>query len=183
MDTRPRESNLDTGLLCLTIIARLHHLPADPKQLLHEFGDIDKPFDSSDIQRAAKRLGLKSRSFRSDWTTLATAHFPCIAEIAPHQFVLIGGLKDDEILIRDQLLEALASMSRAQFECQWSGEVILVTRRAGLAASLDKFGLLWFIPSIAKYKRYLGDVLIASFFLQLFALVTPLFFRLSSIRS
>jgi len=55
--------------------------------------------------------------------------------------------------------------------------VILVTRRAGLTASLDKFGLSWFIPSIVKYKKYLGDVLIASFFVQLFALVTPLFFQ------
>lgn len=35
--------------------------------------------------------------------------------------------------------------------------------------------MLWFIPVIVKYKKYFIEVLIASFFLQLFGLVTPLF--------
>ncbi len=35
----------------------------------------------------------------------------------------------------------------------------------------------WFIPSLIKYRKLFIEVLIASFFLQLFALVTPLFFQ------
>ena len=61
----------------------------------------------------------------------------------------------------------------------WSGEMVLVTRRTG-GAGIDpqKFNVQWFLPSIWRYRRPLGHVLIASLFIQLFALVTPLFFQL-----
>src|SRR5262249_315082 len=39
------------------------------------------------------------------------------------------------------------------------------------------FDVTWFLQAMAKYRRILGEVLVASFFLQLFALVTPLFFQ------
>ncbi|MEE4252129.1 MAG: type I secretion system permease/ATPase, partial [Alcanivoracaceae bacterium] len=45
------------------------------------------------------------------------------------------------------------------------------------AARPDKFNLNWFLPSLVKYRKLFSEVLIASFFLQLFALVTPLFFQ------
>lgn len=39
------------------------------------------------------------------------------------------------------------------------------------------FGFSWFLPSIWRYRRPFGHLLIASLFIQLFALVTPLFFQ------
>ena len=39
------------------------------------------------------------------------------------------------------------------------------------------FDFSWFIPSIVKYRRLFGEVLVVSLFLQLFALVSPLFFQ------
>jgi subfamily B ATP-binding cassette protein HlyB/CyaB len=39
------------------------------------------------------------------------------------------------------------------------------------------FGISWFLGAIHKYRYLLCEVLVASFFLQLFALVTPLFFQ------
>src|SRR4030095_3306841 len=36
----------------------------------------------------------------------------------------------------------------------------------------------WFSGPIHKYRRRLGEVLVASFFLQLFALVSPVFFQI-----
>ena len=40
-----------------------------------------------------------------------------------------------------------------------------------------RFDLTWFLGAIWKYRRLLSEVLVASFFLQLFALVSPLFFQ------
>ncbi|MBZ4170995.1 type I secretion system permease/ATPase, partial [Escherichia fergusonii] len=42
---------------------------------------------------------------------------------------------------------------------------------------LAKFDFSWFIPSLVKHRKLLGEVLMVSFFLQLFALVSPLFFQ------
>ena len=40
-----------------------------------------------------------------------------------------------------------------------------------------RFDLTWFLGAIWKYRHLLSEVLVASFFLQVFALVSPLFFQ------
>jgi subfamily B ATP-binding cassette protein HlyB/CyaB len=64
-------------------------------------------------------------------------------------------------------------MTRAEFEAVWSGELVLMTRRAGLVALSRQFDITWLLGAIYKYRFVLGRVLVASFFLQLFALVSP----------
>jgi ATP-binding cassette, subfamily B, bacterial HlyB/CyaB len=68
-------------------------------------------------------------------------------------------------------------MSRAEFEATWDGLLILMTRRVGLLHMSRRFDITWFLGAIHKYRYALGRVLVASFFLQLFALVSPLFFQ------
>ncbi|TDX60943.1 subfamily B ATP-binding cassette protein HlyB/CyaB [Methylosinus sp. sav-2] len=57
-------------------------------------------------------------------------------------------------------------------------EAILIARKLG-GAGVDPqtFGFKWFLPSIWRYRRSLAHVILASFFVQIFALVTPLFFQ------
>ena len=63
------------------------------------------------------------------------------------------------------------------FAAHWTGELILITSRASLAGELAKFDFSWFIPALVKYRKLLGEVLLISFVLQLFGLVSPLFFQ------
>ena len=60
------------------------------------------------------------------------------------------------------------------FEDIWgqSGQVLLLQPKADTPQ--QKFGISWFIPAIIRYRRVLIEVLIASFFVQLFGLVNPL---------
>jgi subfamily B ATP-binding cassette protein HlyB/CyaB len=55
--------------------------------------------------------------------------------------------------------------------------LILISSRASLAGELAKFDFSWFIPALVKYRKLLGEVLLISFMLQLFGLVSPLFFQ------
>jgi subfamily B ATP-binding cassette protein HlyB/CyaB len=52
-----------------------------------------------------------------------------------------------------------------------------VTRHAGLIDLSRRFDITWFLGAIHKYWRLLGEVLLASCFLQIFALISPLFFQ------
>ena len=63
------------------------------------------------------------------------------------------------------------------FASHWTGELILITSRASLAGELAKFDFSWFIPALVKYRKLLGEVLLISFVLQLFGLVSPLFLQ------
>jgi ATP-binding cassette, subfamily B, bacterial HlyB/CyaB len=68
-------------------------------------------------------------------------------------------------------------MSLDEFLRTWSGDLILLARRAGALETIRNFDISWFFAAMAKYKRLLAEVLMASFFLQLFGLISPLFFQ------
>ena len=136
-------------------------------------------FSESDILRAAKSLKLKAKSISSSWDKFKNTPFPAIAESVDGNYFIIGQCvpDDDKILIQDPAQQAPQQLNKQEFEQLWSGQLILITKRAGILGDLKQFDFSWFIPAILKYKKLLGEVLIASFFIQLFALITPLFFQ------
>jgi subfamily B ATP-binding cassette protein HlyB/CyaB len=80
-------------------------------------------------------------------------------------------------LIQDPLDGRPVVVGRGAFEAAWDGRLVLFQRRAGLADPSPRFDLGWFLQAMLKYRWLLGEVLVASLFLQIFALVTPLFFQ------
>ena len=68
-------------------------------------------------------------------------------------------------------------MLRERFLELWTGKVILITRRASLTDPHRRFDFGWFLAAIRKYRAPLSEVMVASFFLQVFALLAPLFFQ------
>lgn len=167
----------DTGLTSIVLVARLQGVSADPQQLRHQFAESGELFDESLILRSARFLGLRAKAFNSNWDKLAKAAMPAIAEFENDRFVVVGRMVGDDILIQDPVEREPRKLTREQFEALWTGRLILVTKRSMLPGMSGKFDFSWFIPSIVKYKKLLGQVLIASFFIQLLALVTPLFFQ------
>jgi subfamily B ATP-binding cassette protein HlyB/CyaB len=68
-------------------------------------------------------------------------------------------------------------MTRAELEAVWDGRLVLMARRARLTDLGRRFDITWFLGAVHKYRGLLGEVLVASFFLQIFALISPLFFQ------
>ncbi|MDP3090489.1 MAG: type I secretion system permease/ATPase [Nitrospira sp.] len=165
----------DTGLICLLIIARYYDLPADGSQLRHQFAQSGQTLSDTGLLRAAKHLGLKAGSLATTWSKLAGTPFPAIAKRTDGRYVVLAKFEGDKALIQDPVAGRPLVLSREQFESAWTGELLLFTKRANLRLHDLKFDFTWFIPSIVKYRKFLGEVLVASFFLQLFALLTPLF--------
>jgi ATP-binding cassette, subfamily B, bacterial HlyB/CyaB len=56
----------------------------------------------------------------------------------------------------------------------WGEEGQVLILRKNKETPQERFGLSWFLPYLVKYRRVLIEVLIASFFVQLFALANPL---------
>jgi ATP-binding cassette, subfamily B, bacterial HlyB/CyaB len=165
----------DTGLICLLILARFYDLPADGSQLRHQFAQSGHPLSDTDLLRAAKHLGLKAGLRKTHWDKLAGTPLPAIVKRTDERYVVLAKIEGDKALIQDPIEARPLVLSREQFESAWTGELLLFTKRANLRLQDLKFDFSWFIPAIVKYRTLLGEVLIASFFLQLFALLTPLF--------
>ncbi|RKZ51847.1 MAG: type I secretion system permease/ATPase [Candidatus Parabeggiatoa sp. nov. 3] len=170
--------NIDTGLICLALLARFHHLPADIEQLKHQFGQSGQVFSETDLLRAAKQLGLKAKAITRQKPHLDKIPLPAIVQTQQGHYVVLAKLAEDKVLIQDAQAQRPVTLTREQFLAEvWSSRLIFVTRRFALVEEEVKFGFRWFIPSIVKYRKFFGEVFLASFFIQLFALITPLFFQ------
>jgi subfamily B ATP-binding cassette protein HlyB/CyaB len=169
--------SLDSGVACLALLARFYGIAVDPEQLRHQFAESGKPFGEVELLLAAKHLGLKAGTIDTDWSQLASTPLPAIAFHKDGRYVVVARADADKVLIQDPDEQRPLLLPRDLFEQAWSGRLILVTKRANLRPEDKKFDFTWFIPPIVKHRKLMGEVLVASFFIQLFALLTPLFFQ------
>jgi ATP-binding cassette, subfamily B, bacterial HlyB/CyaB len=165
----------DPGLYVLVSLLRIHQIGADPGQIRHRFGG--GPIGFAEMLRCAKDFGLKARERRIDWEQLASLPLPAIAARRDGGYMLLGKAGDDKILVQAAYAPRPELMTRDQFEAVCDGRVLLMTRRSGLVDLSRRFDITWFLGAIHKYRHQLTEVFVASFFLQLFALISPLFFQ------
>src|SRR5438477_9591577 len=157
------------GSLC-----QINRLPFDAALLLQRF---PAPHSSRQLLEALQSLG-----FRTGESDLAKASFPCIAFLkgdAPRPALALRS--DGKQLLYfeagSQAPQACPLSELGRFEPQ----ALLVRHEQAQklegddAAAANAFGFRWFWSELLKHKRVWRDVLLASLFIQLIGLGTPLF--------
>ncbi|WP_413711656.1 type I secretion system permease/ATPase [Rhizobium sp. Rhizsp82] len=170
----------DSGLRALCGIAAFFRIASDPAQLNHDLALKSREASATDIQRAAKMIGLKARLVVGfDEARLRRMPVPSIVQVKNGAYQILGGLNPSgKYRLVDPITRADREVAPAEILDEISRSVILVGRRIGGQGSDPReFGFKWFVPSIWRYRKALGHVLLASLFVQIFALVTPLFFQ------
>ena len=165
----------DTGLICLLILARFHDLPADGSQLQHLFTQSGQALSDTDLLRAAKHVGLKAGVVQTKWDKLIGMPLPAMAKLVDGRYLVVAKVQGEKVLVQHGDETRPLVLSRERFEMIWTGDLLLFTKRVNIRLQDLKFDFTWFIPAIVKYRKFFGEVLMASLFLQLFALLTPLF--------
>jgi len=177
------------SLESLCLLARLHHIAADAGTLAHQLGlGASDALASSDLLRAAKHLGLKAKVTTTVPDRLSLAALPALAKLSDAEgrdrWVVLAQCDGQRVLFQDPqaagggrpTIEPLEVFAQ-QWAAGGSGQLLVATSRASLMGSLAKFDFSWFVPAIVKYRKLLTEVLVVSLFLQLFALISPLFFQ------
>ena len=176
----PPAARVDSGLMALALVAGYYRIALEPAQLAHDLGLGRRLADASDLVRGAYRVGLKARHLRKpSLKRVASAPLPAVIVLRDGQFAVLASRHPDGRMrvgfpwdksFRDVTLEAFNEL--------WGGELILIARRfAGAGADPRTFGFRWFMQSVWRYRKPLSHVLVASLFIQAFALITPLFFQ------
>jgi ATP-binding cassette, subfamily B, bacterial HlyB/CyaB len=165
----------DPGLTALVMLLRFHGVGADPAQIRHQSGT--NAIGTAEMVRCAREFGLKARELKTNWARLAKTPLPAIAVLKDGDFLLLGKVGDDKVVVQSTRTPRPELMTRSDLEAVWDGRLVLMTRRANLAELTRRFDVTWFLGAIHKYRHQLTEVLVASFFLQLVALASPLFFQ------
>ncbi len=105
------------------------------------------------------------------------APLPALVSLRAGGVAVLAKVLADSVLLLDAATQRPVSMERSCFEAAWMGTLILVTRRAAPGELGRHFDINWFAGAVYKYRWILGEVLVASLFLQMFGLLSPLFFQ------
>lgn len=168
------QTKVDTGLASLILIAKYHGIAVDPEQIKHVFAIGSDGMNTTDIIRAAKELGLKAKEANVQFERIQKLRLPAITKIKDHGYVILAKVENEQVLILNPAESKPRIVKKDEFLLHWEGKTILFAFR-GTKEKEEGFGIKWFIPAVWKYRKSLAEVLIASFVLQIFALVTPIF--------
>ena len=102
---------------------------------------------------------------------------PALAVLKDGSFLVLAKTGEDRVLVQAPLEPRPRVLKREELEAVWSGRLVLMSKRRSLTDLARRFDVTWFLGAIHKYRHRLAEVLLASFFLQLFGLVSPLFFQ------
>ena len=171
---------LPSGLPALSGIAAYFRIAADPAYLHRELALPEGEAQPEAILRAARLVGLKARLIEKlTAARLSTLPTPCILRLRDGGYVVFGGVnKESQARIVDPLTRADRILPLDELMVEIEPIAILVARRLGGAeVAPETFGFKWFWPSIWRYRKPIAHVLLASLVVQIFALVTPIFFQ------
>jgi ATP-binding cassette, subfamily B, bacterial HlyB/CyaB len=164
-----------SSLVALEVVGQLNKIAIDSKAIIKKFALTNEEIDERLLLRIAKDEGFKSKFKKLTLDNLSKYPLPAIARFSDGMYVTILRVDIDkqEILLFDKQNNQPYTKPFEEFKQIAKDEVIILKHKT--ANDQIKFGFIWFYNQIMNYKKIVGEILLASFVVQLFGLVTPLF--------
>lgn len=165
---------MNSGLIALDVVARMNRLTIDTRAIAREFS-LGETVSPEELIRIARKNDFKAKLKKIDIPALA-AHYPLPAIAVGDQghfaVLLKNNPDEDKCLFFDPLEKNTVEKHHEEIRDQFKAFIILRHKKV---LSEVSFGFRWFLREIAKFKQVIGEVLLGSFVVQLFGMVTPLF--------
>ncbi len=165
---------MSSGLIALEVAARLNRIDVDTRALSREFG-IQQEVTPEELLRIAQRLDFKAKLKKIPLEKLVSGYpLPAIVIHKDGNFsvVLKADVEGKKVLVFHPEEKKPSEHLFPDFEA--TVDRLLILRHKKIT-SQTTFGFRWFLAEITKFRRIIGEVLLGSFVVQLFGLVTPLF--------
>ncbi len=177
---------INTALVCFSLIAREHKVELTQERLTHEYNLSRAEIPTNTLLRMAKDHGLKTKALRLSWKDLTGLKkaWPAMARLKNGRHVVLAGMTVNregtpQIAVYDPLAASgHVRMDEKQFCAVWDGAVYLLKRLYKIGDENQPFSLRWFIPEFLRQRVTFFDIALAVLFINLIALVTPIFFQI-----
>ena len=175
-------SSEDTLLQSLLALCRYHGNASSGEALVGGLPLENGRLTPALFERAASRVGLVSRILSRSARDVEPALLPAVVLLDNDRACLLMGWSDDGALatvIFPSLNEAAVEMAAGELLAQESGTVIVCRPRFRFDQRTPRTGTSdrghWFWDAIRANMPIYRDVLVAAFFINVFALALPLF--------
>jgi ATP-binding cassette subfamily B protein len=167
------------------MVARHHEIDLSVDKIIHEYAITTSDVSNRLLRRIAKDHGFKAKTARLAWADLADFGLACpmIAHLNDGTAVVFSGFRGEnggEAVVIDPLShkKGFVFLPKEKFCAIWDGHITFLKKNHHLTDENQPFGLRWFVSEIAKQRSAFGHIAIAGIFLNIIALVTPLFFQI-----
>ncbi len=180
MNKKNRTGNCDSALFCVAVMAKLNGNPISARQIRHHFGKNDGVLEPIELARVFQNIGFKVRPVKKKLEKINPGLFPLIAQEETGNFVLLAGKneKENKVLVQ-RMGEARGQWLDTDLLTEnLNGRFLLLKKKVRQQGEAVQFGFSWFLQAARKYWTVLRDCMLASFFVQIFGLLSPLIFMI-----
>ena len=166
---------------------RLNGRAVDLAHLRHQFQTAGEALGLGDCVRVLEGLGFRAEVMTGGVAAMRKASCPVITRSSEGRWLMAIAAPQQGVVVQDATQAEPERLTEAEFEALGCSRWI-VARPAQSAAQEavgrtadapppSAFGISWFWAALKKYRALMGEVLLASFFVQVLALLSPLIFQ------
>ena len=165
-----------TGLVSIELVCKYYSIDIDVESLKRKYF-IAEELSAEEILRILKDIGFKTghKNFRT-LQELKKYPFPGIVILKDNSFAVVLGLKDEKVLYFDCADKKVYEVSAEKFNNLWKNEAIVLYPK--FKTTILHLNFKWLFSEFFKYKSIFSQVILSSVFIQIFALITPLFIQI-----
>lgn len=173
-----QQSSSDCGAACLVMAAQYWGQQFSVNRI-RDLANVDRNGASlAGLATAAEKIGFKARPIKGHIQGFAKIQLPAIAHWEGKHYIVVYAITRKHIVVCDPALGQL-TLTHAAFKQGWTGYALLLEPTAGLKSTeADKQSFWQFLDLVSPHRVVLLEVFIASIFIQLFGLITPLLTQL-----
>jgi subfamily B ATP-binding cassette protein HlyB/CyaB len=167
---------MHSALTALEVAGKLNRIAIDTRVIIKEYALSEHEPSIEELTRIATAQGFRAAIKKLSIEKLIESYpMPIIVQKIDGTYMSIiqANSEKQELLVFDITRKEPYIVSYEDCNTQSSGKSIVLKHR--ILSADARFGFGWFFHQIMKYKKVMAEVLIASFVLQLFGLVAPLF--------
>jgi subfamily B ATP-binding cassette protein HlyB/CyaB len=167
---------MQSALVSLEVVGQLSQIAIDSRSIIKEYALEENEPSIEELTRIAKKEGFKASIKKLSIEKIVDNYpLPAIAlkEDGTYLTIIKSNKEKKEVLVYDTTSKQPYPLSYEEYNKISTNQTIVLKQR--YLSKQIRFGFGWFFEQILKYKPAIAEVLIASFIIQLFGLVAPLF--------
>lgn len=167
---------MTTGLKCFEIITKIHQVNVDMQKILKEYAISQEELSPEELVRIIKNSDFKVKIKNLSPNIIKDKYpLPAITINSDGSFSLLLKVnsKDEKCLIYSPQKKEPEEVSFNDISQLCNNNFIVLAHK--IFNEQIKFGFKWFFNECLTYKQVISEVMLGSFIVQLFGLVTPLF--------
>ncbi|MEN6375146.1 MAG: type I secretion system permease/ATPase [Smithella sp.] len=166
---------METGLVSIEVVSKIHSVSIDIQAVQRRYF-IEKELTAEEVVRILRDHSIRSRLKKlKSIEALLKYPLPLIIVSADNEFHILIGRKDEKMFIFDCKEKKPREMTETEFLQFWSKEAIALYPR--FTKTEFFLNMKWLFKEFYKHRPVFAAVVTASFFIQLFGLVSPLFIQ------